>query len=257
MALPTAVCFDKRHELHAPITGLPFKPENYLAVCHEVPDRATALFDAMGASGLLDDPVRCIRVEQREATEAELKAPAEGGAPNNNEAFYTTTVHTDEHIAGLQFADPASYFVDGTDQAAKVAAGGVLAVTRAVCMGQVANAFAVVRPPGHHACTGCGCVQGFCVFNNIAVAAANARRSDWYESGVPPAGVPRRILVIDFDVHHGDGIQQIFYRDPGVCYISIHRGARDAEGLETEEAGGRGKGFFPGTCSAIRRWPNW
>jgi histone deacetylase 4/5 len=88
------------------------------------------------------------------------------------------------------------------------------------------------------------------VFNNVAVAAANARRPEWYESGVPPTGVPSRILVIDFDVHHGDGVQQIFYRDPGVCYISIHRGALDAEGLEREESGGRGKGFFPGTGMA-------
>ena len=64
---------------------------------------------------------------------------------------------------------------------------------------------------------------------------------------MPPSGVPRRILIIDFDLHHGDGVQQIFYRDPDVCYISIHRGALDGQGLEGVEAGGRGKGFFPGT----------
>jgi histone deacetylase 6 len=245
--LPTAVCFDERHELHAPVAGLPLKPENYLELCHEIPDRATALFSAMGTAGLLQDPACCMRVEQREATTEELCAPAQGGAPNNSEHFRTTAVHADDHVAegGLQFADPASYLVDGTDEAARVAAGGVLAVTRAVCMGQAANAFAVVRPPGHHACTGCGCVQGFCVYNNVAVAAANARRSEWYTT--EPASVPSRILIIDFDVHHGDGVQQIFYRDAGVCYISIHRGAFDGEGLETEQAGGRGKGFFPGT----------
>jgi acetoin utilization deacetylase AcuC-like enzyme len=241
------VCFDERHELHAPVAGLPLKPENYLELVHEIPDRATALFAAMDAAGLLRDPARCMLVEQREATTEELCAPAQGGAPNNSEHFRTTSVHADDHVAkgALQFADPASYLVDGTDEAARVAAGGVLAVTHAVCMGQAANAFAVVRPPGHHACTGCGCVQGFCVYNNVAVAAANARRPEWYASA--PASVPSRILIIDFDVHHGDGVQQIFYRDAGVCYISIHRGALDGEGLDTEESGGRGKGFFPGT----------
>ena len=109
-SLPTAVCFDERHELHAPLAGLPFKPANYLELCHEVPDRATALFAAMGAAGLLEDSACCLRVEQREATAEELRAPAQGGAPNNNEHFHTATVHAEEHFAagGLQFADPAS-----------------------------------------------------------------------------------------------------------------------------------------------------
>ena len=244
--LPTAWCFDTRHELHAPEPGLPHKPVDYLALCHEVPERARALYEALRAEGLVDvGDERCLRVAQAEATDAELRAPALGGATNCSELFHTSAVHGADHVAGLEFTDPASYCVDGTVEAARVAAGGVLAVTRAVCLGQAANAFAIVRPPGHHACTGCGCVQGFCVFNNVAVAAANARLPAWYaSSGAGGAVPPRRILVLDFDVHHGDGVQQIFYRDRGVLYISIHRGAFDAEGLDRN---GRDKGFFPGT----------
>jgi histone deacetylase 6 len=222
-----------------------------LDLCHEVPDRASALFAAMEGGGFLGEG--CLRVEQVAATTEELMAPAEGGATNGAAAFYTSTVHSAEHVApnSLVFADPASYIVDGSEAAARLAAGGVLAVTRAVCTGAAANAFAVVRPPGHHACGGCGCVQGFCIYNNVAVAAANARRRGWLEAAVAAGAgdgvVPARTLIIDFDIHHGDGIEQIFYRDRGCVYISIHRGAIDGAGLETKANGGREKGFFPGT----------
>jgi acetoin utilization deacetylase AcuC-like enzyme len=90
------------------------------------------------------------------------------------------------------------------------AAGGVIRALEAVMAGEVANAFALVRPPGHHA--NAGSAQGFCLFNNLASAARYAL--DKYKLG--------RILIIDYDVHHGNGTQAAFYDNPRVMYISTH-----------------------------------
>lgn len=86
-------------------------------------------------------------------------------------------------------------------------------MTRRVLEGKLANGVAVVRPPGHHAT--CGCSMGFCVFNNVAVAARAAIREQW--------GGARRALILDWDVHHGNGTQTIFETDSSVLYVSIHR----------------------------------
>jgi acetoin utilization deacetylase AcuC-like enzyme len=110
---------------------------------------------------------------------------------------------------GLLDADtviaPPSYEV------ALQAAGGVVQAVEQVVRGDAAAAFALVRPPGHHALPDRG--MGFCLFNNVAVAAA-AARDRW--------GL-RRILILDWDVHHGNGTQAIFYRDPSVLYVSTHQ----------------------------------
>ncbi|MQY67189.1 MAG: histone deacetylase, partial [Dehalococcoidia bacterium] len=95
-------------------------------------------------------------------------------------------------------------------QAALYAAGGVIRAVEAVMGGEVANAFALVRPPGHHATS--GQAMGFCLFNNIAIAAEYALKKYKLE----------RILIIDFDVHHGNGTQRTFYDNPRVMYVSTH-----------------------------------
>ncbi|GAC1648198.1 MAG: hypothetical protein NVS4B8_21220 [Herpetosiphon sp.] len=94
--------------------------------------------------------------------------------------------------------------------AALIASGSVIAATNAVVRGEAGNAFAVVRPPGHHATA--TRAMGFCLINNVAVAAHFALR----ELGL------QRIAIIDWDVHHGNGTQDIFYRDPRVLYCSTH-----------------------------------
>jgi acetoin utilization deacetylase AcuC-like enzyme len=81
----------------------------------------------------------------------------------------------------------------------------------AVIDGRVNNAFALVRPPGHHAMPGHG--MGFCLFGNVAVAAQAARQDRGLE----------RVLIVDFDVHHGNGTQAMFEEDPAVCFISTHQ----------------------------------
>jgi acetoin utilization deacetylase AcuC-like enzyme len=111
------------------------------------------------------------------------------------------------------------------------ASGGVLNAVDAVLAGEARNAFCAVRPPGHHATAGRG--MGFCLFNNVAVAARYAQR----RHGVG------RVLIVDWDVHHGNGTQDIFYEDPSVFFFSTHQwplypgtGRRD----ETGEGAGQG-----------------
>lgn len=111
------------------------------------------------------------------------------------------------------------------------AAGGVLAAVDAVIQGKVRNAFCAVRPPGHHALT--NRAMGFCLFNNVAIAAR------YLQSKHKLA----RVLIVDWDVHHGNGTQAAFYADPTVLYFSTHQfpfypGTGSA--TETGEANGRG-----------------
>lgn len=104
-----------------------------------------------------------------------------------------------------------SPFGHGNLDIARLSAGGVVAATKAVLDGAVSNAYALVRPPGHHALPDRG--MGLCVFANVAVATEAARR----EHGVG------RVAVIDWDVHHGNGTQEIFWDDPQVLTVSMHQ----------------------------------
>lgn len=247
----TALAYDARHALHAPQANLPTKPANYCEICPEIPQRVEYLWESLNSLGFTS---KCLCLEEFEpASVAELTAPSMGGNSNNSSMFYTNSVHSDEHASSfsIQFADFASYINDNSEFAGRLAAGGVLSLTRVVCSGEVRNGFAAVRPPGHHATHGGCCVSGFCLYNNVAIAAANCRSPAWHLRNRISAGpspiVPQRILVIDFDVHHGDGIQDAFYRESGVMYISIHRGAFDVSGKLTVREGGREKAFFPNT----------
>ena len=124
-------------------------------------------------------------------------------------------------------ASPKSY------EAACLAVGGVLEAIEAVLQGKIDNAFALVRPPGHHAET--NRAMGFCIFNNIAVGAKYVMKIHGME----------RILVIDWDVHHGNGTQNTFYEDPEVLYFSTHRYGffYPGTGAPAEVGSGKGEGF--------------
>jgi len=117
-------------------------------------------------------------------------------------------------------------------EVARLAVGGVLRAIDAVLEHRVENAFCAVRPPGHHAEV--DCPMGFCLLNNVALGARYAQQ----HYGL------RKIAILDWDVHHGNGTQHIFEGDPSVLYISLHEypfypgtGARDERGI------GRGEGF--------------
>lgn len=115
---------------------------------------------------------------------------------------------------------------------ALMAAGGVISAVDAVMSGVLKNVFCAVRPPGHHAES--NSPMGFCLFNNAAIAARYAQ--DKYNI--------QRVAIIDWDVHHGNGTQEIFYNDPSVFYISIHQYPfYPGSGSKSEKGEGKGEGF--------------
>src|SRR5512135_8017 len=125
-----------------------------------------------------------------------------------------------------------TYLAPQSFDAALLAAGAVVKAVEAVLRGKVKNAFALVRPPGHHAFPDHG--EGFCLFNNIAVAAKTARAEFKID----------RVLIIDFDVHHGNGTNSIFYNDPSVLYCSTHQwGIYPGTGHWSEVGAGQGVGY--------------
>jgi acetoin utilization deacetylase AcuC-like enzyme len=126
-------------------------------------------------------------------------------------------VHPASFVTALDEAGRSGTWVDGDTyvgpgsmEAARLAAGGSVQAGLAAIEGRARVAFAVVRPPGHHAAA--QRAAGFCLLNNIALAAMAVRA----------AGV-RRIAILDWDVHHGDGTQAIFDHDPELCYASTHQ----------------------------------
>jgi acetoin utilization deacetylase AcuC-like enzyme len=133
---------------------------------------------------------------------------------------------------GLSGRDDETYVAPQSFDAALLAAGAVVAGVEAAVRGDVANAFALVRPPGHHAFANHG--EGFCLFNNVAIAAAVARA----ELNID------RVLIVDFDIHHGNGTNAIFYHDPTVMYCSTHQwGIYPGTGYWDEIGMGAGTGF--------------
>ncbi|KRG42986.1 acetoin utilization protein [Stenotrophomonas panacihumi] len=116
----------------------------------------------------------------------------------------------EQPVEGHRMLDVDTVMSAGSAAAALRAAGAGIAAVDAVMAGHAQTAFCAVRPPGHHATA--QTAMGFCLFNNIAVAAAHARDKHGLE----------RVAIVDFDVHHGNGTQAIFERDPAVQYLSTH-----------------------------------
>src|SRR5438128_5545008 len=188
----------------------------------ERPERLTAIRDGLEQAGLLKS---LFRIEPRRVTERELELVHKPSYIELVRRELSGFEGLKELSTGDTLASPESL------QTAEFAAGGVLNAVEAVMAGKVKNAFCVVRPPGHHATPDRG--MGFCIFNNVAIAARYAQKK--YGIG--------KALVVDWDVHHGNGTQDIFYRDGSVFYFSTHQspwypgtGAAD----ETGEGAGAG-----------------
>ena len=159
-----------------------------------------------------------------------------------------TLVHGEDHFERVaqtralrRFAFDSDTPVSGQSfDTACLAVGGVLALVDEVMAGRLRNGFAMVRPPGHHAEP--ERAMGFCLFNNAAIGAAYLRARHRVE----------RVLIVDWDVHHGNGTQHAFARDPGVLYVSTHRYPfYPGTGALDEIGKGDGAGFtvnipFPG-----------
>lgn len=151
-------------------------------------------------------------------------------------------VHTTEYLQHLQAAsdshggdagDGATPFGKGSLDIARLAVGGAMNAADAVFQGEVENAYALTRPPGHHAEPDLG--RGYCLLSNVGITIEHVRKKFDVE----------RIAIVDYDVHHGNGAQKIFWEDPGVLHISLHQHQLfPLESGELSEIGaGKGEGF--------------
>ncbi len=188
--MPTALLADPIYRQH--LAGRLDHPER--------PERYDAVVGALEKSGLAQS---LIRVAARPATDDEL-----------------LLCHTPEYLriarrdveAGRPFLSTGDTDIgENSWDVASNAVGGVLNAVDAVMTGAASNAFCAVRPPGHHANAVRG--MGFCLFNNVAIAARYAQRKHGID----------RAMIIDWDVHHGNGTQDIFYSDPSVFFFSTHQ----------------------------------
>jgi acetoin utilization deacetylase AcuC-like enzyme len=186
-------------------------------------------------------PERLAAIEKR-LEESGLLAQCQAGAyqPLTEEAVLR--VHSPEQVsAARQLAESGGGYLDADTvlsadsfRVALSAAGACVAAVDAVLRGEDQTALCLVRPPGHHATPTRS--MGFCLFNNVALAARHAR--DVHQVN--------RVLIVDWDVHHGNGTQDIFYEDPSVVFYSIHRyghGFYPGTGAATETGRGPGRGF--------------
>ena len=208
----TGFLYDERYLLHD--TG-EFHPENA--------DRLTAIFKGIESAGLLEKLIRF------KAEPADIK--------------WIKTIHSESYIRRFEevclcgntsFDSTDNQMCPETYDTAYLAVGGILEIARRVMEGELDNAFCAVRPPGHHAEKEEG--MGFCFFNNVAICAKYLQMQWEIE----------RVMIIDFDVHHGNATQHAFEEDPTVFYYSIHEHpsfAFPGTGRDFEQGSGKGIGF--------------
>ncbi|XP_051045560.1 polyamine deacetylase HDAC10 isoform X1 [Phodopus roborovskii] len=171
----------------------------------ECPERLTAVLDSLQQRGLEQ---RCLCLTACEASEEELGLVH---SPEYIALVQRTQTLDKEELQALSKQFDAVYFHPSTFHCARLAVGAALQLVDAVLTGAVHNGLALVRPPGHHSQK--TAANGFCVFNNVAIAAKHAKKKYGLQ----------RILIVDWDIHHGQGIQYVFDDDPSVLYFSWHR----------------------------------
>lgn len=182
-------------------------------------ERLVQIVSSLKKSGLWEN---LIRIKPRRATYEEI-----------------ALVHTDDYISriktsGVGYLDPDTYMSEDSLEAALYAAGAVIEAVEQCKRGETERAFCAVRPPGHHA--EAERAMGFCIFNNIAVGARYAQKRGY-----------KKVFVIDYDVHHGNGTQHIFEEDDTVFYFSTHEYPHyPGTGKDSEKGIGKGKGY---TCN--------
>lgn len=184
--MPTAITFNPLHEPHD-------EPSHV-----ERATRLQAITAALDASGLRS---ALLEIAAQPASDAQILAVHE---PRLLEIVRWTATQDDVWLGMDTYTTRATY------EAARMAAGAAIAAVEAVLDGRADNAFALIRPPGHHATP--SEPMGFCLFNNIAIAARHAMMAFGIE----------RVAIVDYDVHHGNGTQDIFYDDGQVLFCSSH-----------------------------------
>ncbi|KAM7268463.1 hypothetical protein ACFE04_010629 [Oxalis oulophora] len=201
----TAIGFDERMLLHSEVE-MKSHPHP------ERPDRLRAIAASLSTAGIF--PGKCYPIPAREITKEEL-------VKVHNRELVDIVEYT-SHLYSSYFT-PDTYANEHSALAARLAAGFCADLTTEILSGRARNGFALVRPPGHHA--GVRNAMGFCLHNNAAVAVAAAQASG-----------AKKVLILDWDVHHGNGTQEIFEHDKSVLYVSLHRH--------------EGGSFYPGTGAA-------
>ncbi|KAL1900896.1 Histone deacetylase hda1 [Sporothrix stenoceras] len=219
--LPTGCCYDDRMKLHAnaDFGSGPHHPED--------PARISEIMGAFKRAGLVfngsdADLIKIIqkcptkymwRIAARNATEEEILLS------HHPHHFQWVKNLSEKPTYELRFISKTMdegrdslYVGSMTYEASLLSAGGAIETCKAVVRGDVKNAFAIIRPPGHHA--EYNQPMGFCLFNNVPIATRVCQKE--YPD------LCQKVLILDWDVHHGNGIQNMFYDDPNVLYISLH-----------------------------------
>jgi len=219
--LATGCCYDDRMKLHA---NADFGPSPHHP---EDPSRIEEIMKAFKRAGLVyagsqadlldivrNSPTKYMwRIEAREAKQEEICLVHHPKHYFWVEDLSRKATHELRKLTKIMDQGRDSLYVGSmTFEASLISAGGAIETCKAVVRGDVKNAFAVIRPPGHHA--EYDQPMGFCLFNNVPIAAKVCQQE--YPD------LCRKILILDWDVHHGNGIQNIFYEDPNILYISIH-----------------------------------
>jgi acetoin utilization deacetylase AcuC-like enzyme len=207
--MTTAIVYDPRYLDHDTGFGHPERPDRLAAAIERL--RSQTWYDGL------------LKLEPRAAADEWVDAVHDGRYRERALAACA---------AGVPYLDSPDVAVsDSSGQVALLAAGGVLAIADAVMDGRAGNGFALVRPPGHHAER--GLALGFCLFNNVAIGARYLQRRHGLE----------RILILDWDVHHGNGTQHLFEADPSVFYVSLHQYPHyPGTGSRSETGSGAGRG---------------
>ncbi|KAI9853167.1 MAG: Histone deacetylase hda1 [Thelocarpon superellum] len=208
-SLRTGLCYDARFRWHA----IPIDDDAH----PEEPQRVYAIYQILCEAGLVSGNGTST------ASASKILFPINARLADKAEILM---VHTPDHYAfvkrtagmkpnermALIEAGDSIYYNDMTFYCSKLSVGGAIESCCAVVQGRVKNAVAVIRPPGHHAVP--HEAQGFCIFNNVCVAARVCQKRF--------PSTCRKILIFDWDVHHGNGTQDTFYEDPNILYISVH-----------------------------------
>ncbi|NWU71464.1 HDA10 deacetylase, partial [Pterocles burchelli] len=197
----------------------------------EVPERLSSSYEQLKCYHLVE---RCVCVPAREGSEEEILLVH---SVEHLEVAKSTQMMNEEELKRVSGNYDAFFFHPNTYRCARLAVGATLQLVDAVMSGKVCNGMALVRPPGHHSQR--NAANGFCLFNNVAIAAEYAK----LKYGL------QRILIVDWDVHHGQGTQYIFEEDPSVLYFSWHRYEHQEFWPSLKESDydtvglGKGKGF--------------
>ncbi|KAI0914628.1 histone deacetylase [Ustulina deusta] len=219
--LPTGCCYDDRMKLHAnaDFGPTPHHPEDPRRI-----EEIMKMFKKAGLvytgpdSELLDilkeTPTKYMwRIPAREATKQEICTVHTPGHYDWVENLSHMSTKDLRALSMTLDQGRDSLYVGGMSyEAALLSAGGCIETCKNVAAGRVKNAFAVIRPPGHHA--EYDSAMGFCLFNNVPIG-AKVCQNEYPETC-------RKVMILDWDVHHGNGVQNMFYDDPNVLYISLH-----------------------------------